>query len=99
MTITREINGEQVGIELTADERWQAYIEEEEQCDRDAVADYIDEYDEEDFKNTYGIERSEAEERLDEIGSTLRRLVDKYDMSWEFAREEALNEWAKAIKT
>lgn len=93
MTITREINGEQVSIELTMDELFEAYREAEWRYDSDDVKNYLELYGDEDFKNDYGIDISVAVEHVDEIGSMLRKLIDKYGMSWEDARDGAVGEW------
>ena len=94
MTITREIDGKQIKIELTDDEVYAAYEVKQFQFDRADMEDYIVGVEEgEDFKEEYGVDYSDAEEHLDELAYKLRRLIDKWDMSWEFAREAALEEW------
>ena len=44
MTITRVINGEQITIELTDNEVWQAHLEAADRCDRDDCKAYIEDY-------------------------------------------------------
>ena len=48
MTITREINGTLHTIELTDREIWNAYLEEEQKCDRSDIDYYADIAEEED---------------------------------------------------
>lgn len=94
MTITREIDGKQIEIELTDNEIYAAYEAKQFKFDRADMEDYIAGYEEDEgFNEAYGVDYSVAEEHLDELADKLRRLIDKWDMSWEFAREEALVEW------
>ena len=40
-----------------------------------------------------GLTRKEAESRIDEIAREKRRNINKYDMSWELALDEALKDF------
>lgn len=92
MKITRGFNGQTIEIELTENELYQAYIEQEHIFDRNDVENYFDDYEDSDFETEYGCSRAEAMEKLDEIAYEMRRNIDKYDMNWYDAREAAIAE-------
>ena len=92
MTIKREIGGQFAEIELTSHELHQAYIEQEHIFDRNDVENYFEDYEDSDFETEYGCSRAEAMEKLDEIACEMRRNIDKYNMKWYDAREEAIAE-------
>ena len=95
MNITREINGQAVEFELTGGELLEAYFEQEFKGDRLDMQEYISEYDEADFEEEYGKKPSDMESELDELAYLLRKNMDKYEMRWSDARDQALQDWSE----
>lgn len=88
MKIKRIINSSEVEIELTKDELFNAYCEQEHEWDVETCDDY--------FTNGYGEEEwydtlsSKTKENIvNEAASTMRRYINKYDMTFEYAIGEA----------
>ena len=98
MEITREINGELHAFEITSQEMLDAYYEQEFKNDRYDMEEYIQQIEEDDFIETYGRSLADAEKELDDLAYLLRKNIDKYDMHWTDARDEALEEWSKGDK-
>ena len=87
MKIKRTINGIEYELELTEQERFDTYCEQEHIWD----ADYV--------RNIYGKEieqmcktEAEIDAFIEDIAYEMRRLVDKYDVSEEYALDEAFEE-------
>lgn len=98
MEITREINGELHTFEITSQEMLDAYYEQEFKNDRYDMEEYIQQIEEDDFIETYGRSLADAEKELDDLAYLLRKNIDKYDMHWTDARDEALEAWSKGDK-
>ena len=98
MEITREINGELHTFEITSQEMLDAYYEQEFKNDRYDMEEYIHQIEEDDFVETYGRSLADAEKELDELAYLLRKNIDKYDMHWTDARDEALENWSARDK-
>jgi hypothetical protein len=92
MTIKRNVNGIEMEFELTDTELYDAYEEKQHKYDNDAIDDYFCSWDDEDIKEEYGLTRTELEELYDEMSQRMRRYIDKYDCSWDYARDEAIND-------
>lgn len=92
MKINREINGKIYEFELTEQELYDAFAEQEFQFDLENVRNYFEDYTAEDFRDEYGITIEEAEEKFEDIAYQLRRNIDKYDMSFEYALPAAVSE-------
>ena len=84
MKIKRTINGIEYEFELTGQERFDTYCEQEHIWDVDYVAA---EYEEE-AKRTCKTE-AEIDAFIEDIAYKMRRLVDKYGVSEEYALDEA----------
>lgn len=97
MIITREVDGKRLQFALTFREMTDAHSEVQHQIDVSDMEDYIDPFfeDQEWFKESYGVNFTLADsiESIDEMATILRTCLDRYEMSWEYAREEALREW------
>ena len=90
MNITREINGVIHEIELTDNELYQAYLEKEFQFDRMDVEDVFDGISDDDLIEAYGVGFDAIAPLIDEMAEQKRRNMDKYDMSWDYARDDAI---------
>lgn len=89
MTIKRVINGYEVEIELTKDELFNAYCEQEHEWDVDSCRNnlnsgiYIDE------KWYEDLDKETEMQIIEEAAYHLRRNIDKYEMSYDYAMDEA----------
>lgn len=90
MKIKRLVSGKEQEFELTADELYAAYREQEFKFDRADVADYFLAFDNEYIEEEYGMTTKEVESKFNEIAYEMRRNIDKYDMDWTYARDEAI---------
>lgn len=90
MKIQREINGISMEFELTDDELWSAFQEKEQQFDRQDIEDAVCGLEDEDIDDLYGVSREVLESLFDQMAYEKRRNQDRYDMGWEFARDEAI---------
>lgn len=92
LKILRNMNGEDVEFELTRGELYSAYEEQQHIFDKADVEDIIDQMDDDTIMANYGVSMAAAEDLVDEIAYRMRRYIDKYDMSWESARDEAIKD-------
>ena len=93
MKITREINGERVEIELAESEVLDAFYEMQNKFDGQDMEDYIIESSDAECLDVYGVGQNTMLDNVEEIGRILRNYINNYDMSFEFARDEALRNW------
>ena len=92
MKISRTVSGIECSFELTNAELIQAFFEQQYRFDKQDVADYVAYMTDDDIVETYGVTRQEFDELTGEIASTMRRYIDKYDMDWTYARDEAIRD-------
>lgn len=92
MKITRTINGTAVEIELTAQEMRAAYDEQQHEYDCDDVRTLFDSFSDDDLIDMYGYPRSALDPYVGEIADEMRRMIYKYDVDWDYARETAASE-------
>lgn len=91
LKIKRVIHGEEVEIELTGNELFEAYIMQENIWDRDNCALYLDtEYSDEEWYENLNSET--REELIEEAADQYRRNIDKYEMNHDYAMSEAFSE-------
>ena len=90
MKIKRKIDGKEFEFELTNDELWNAYIEKEHQFDIDDVDSFFCGCSDDELRILYKKTREEIKSMYDDIAYEMRRNIDKYDMDWEYARDEAV---------
>ena len=77
MKITREINGQAVEFELTHDEMMRTFLEQQEAFDTQDVEALTENFSEEEFIEMYGLNPSVVLENAEEIGSRMRKYIDK----------------------
>lgn len=90
MNITREIDGKLIVFELTNEELYNAFREQEFRFDRNDIEDYFYAFDEDELQEEYDMSRAEIEELFDDMAHEMRRNMDKYEMSWDYARDHAI---------
>lgn len=81
---------------LTSDELYAAYEEQQHKFDRDYVADHlVEDYDNATFAEYFGVAHTEMlqedlDELIDEIAREMRRQIDKYNLSTDYAFGESV---------
>ena len=92
MKIKRTIDGKEFEFELTPQELYEAFAEQEFKFDLSSVRSYFEDYSDDDLYEEYAMTREELEACFDDIAVELRRNMDKYDMSFEYALPAAVSE-------
>ena len=92
MKIKRTINGTDYTFELLPNELYDAYREQQEKFDIDDVINFIECFSNEELQEYYGCSYEECMKYKEEIADEMRRNMDKYDMDFEYAREEAIRD-------
>lgn len=91
MKISREIDGKTYEFELTRDEIYRAFNEQEHIYDVADIEDVVFYMEEEEVLVEYGVSKESFLAMKDEMAYEKRRNMDKYDMSWDYARDEAIS--------
>lgn len=92
MTIERVIDGNEYKIVLTPRELLSAYTEQQHEYDVTDIELYFDCFDDDDIMDFCGATRKDVEKLFDDMAYEMRRKIDKYEMSFEFARDEAIKD-------
>lgn len=93
MNIKRMINGREYDFELTQEEMYNAYYEQQERFDREDIYDFLDGYDsDESFEQEMRITKEEFKELAERIRVHYRELMDDYYNHWTDARYVAIEE-------
>lgn len=92
MKIKRTIGGKEYEFELTPQELYEAFAEQEFQFDLESVRYYFEDYSDDDLYEEYTMTREELEACFEDIAVELRRNMDKYEMSLEYALPAAVSE-------
>ena len=90
MTIKRTVNGEELEFELTDNELTSAYFEQQYLFDIQDVRDAVIGWEDDDVICVYGVNMETFLKLSDEMAVEMRRNIDKYDMDWDYAREDAI---------
>lgn len=101
MTIKRNINGIKVEITLTQQELWDAFKEEQSNCDVSDISMMFDDVDATEIAETYDMPWSEIEPLIPEMARRYRKYMDNSE-DWIYQRDEAiadvLNERRKEMR-
>jgi hypothetical protein len=92
MQITRTINGIEYTFDLTPSEMAAAYFAQQYEFDKEDVETLLDSFDDGYWQENYGMSRAEIDPLVEDIASEMRRMIDKYDVDWDYARDEAVGE-------
>lgn len=92
MTIYRTIGSDPEPITLTSEEAWNCYCEVQHKLDLDDIKDIFSGLTDDDTILWIGASVKECVPLFDEMASELRRNIDKYDMTWDAAREYAVRD-------
>ncbi len=98
MTITRTVGGEQLSFELTESELVNAFFEQQFKFDKQDVMDSIYGYEDDDVLGVYGITIKEYTKLSGDIAAEMRRNLDRYDMDFSSARDEAVRDVVQKYK-
>ena len=91
MIIHRTIDDKTYEFTLTSHELFQAFEEQEHIFDVDDCEDVICGWDDGLVMDCFGVHADQFAELIDEIAWEKRRLQVKYDMSWDEARDTAID--------
>lgn len=90
MTIKRNISGVEVEITLTQQELWDAFKEEQSNCDVSDISMVFEDVDATEIAETYDMPWSEIEPLIPEIARRYRKYMDNYSEDWIYQRDEAI---------
>ncbi len=91
MTIERvDESGNSLVFELTSRELYDAFLEQQFLLDRNDCEGMIYGFTDAQVMECYGVDKAGFYELLDDMAMCLRRNIDKYDMTWEYARDDAV---------
>lgn len=84
------IRGEQE-IELTRRELLDAYYEQQYEFDKEDIRTLLDSFDDRYWQDRYGVCRAEIEPLVEDMAVMMRLNMDKYDMYFDYARDDAVD--------
>jgi hypothetical protein len=99
MTIKRTVNGVEMEFELTDRELFDAYEEQQHKFDIQDIDGFFCCYDNDECIREYGFSRAEIETMYEDMADRMRRYIDKYDCSWDYSRDTAIQEILNERKT
>ena len=92
MKIQGTINGMKFNIELLPDELEEAYFEQQKKFDIEDVITLGEAFSNAELQESYGCSYQELLNHKEDIAALMRKYIDKYDMEWTYAREEAVRD-------
>ena len=92
MKIHRTINGVNFSFELLPEELCDAYFEQQERFDIEDIVNYGEMMSHVELEENLGCTYSEFISMKEEMAHEMRKYMDKYDMKFAYAREEAIEE-------
>ena len=93
MKIYRNVNGQNVEIELNETEIYSIYEYAQHKYDKQDIEDLYSWLDPEEIEREWHITKAKLDAGLDEMAYQMRRNIDKYDMHWDSARDEAFSDY------
>ena len=99
MIIKRNVNGIEMEFELTGRELFDAYMAQQHKFDLEDISNYFFGAEDADLLEDYGFIRAELETMYEDMACRMRRYMDKYDCSWDYSRDTAIQEILKERKT
>ena len=89
MTIKRTVNGVETEFELTANELWEAYQEEQWKCDIADIENAFEDLEDKDTLEIFGKTVAEMDALKEHMASVYRKYMDNCD-HWIYERDEAI---------
>ena len=99
MTIKRNVNGVKMEFELTDCELFNAYMAQQHKFDLEDISNYFFGVEDADLLEDYGFIRAELETMYEDMACRMRRYMDKYDCTWDYSRDTAIQEILDEHKT
>ena len=99
MKIQRTINGVNFNIELLPEELVAAYFEQERKFDIEDIVSYGEMFEQRELVDYLGCDYKTFLSLKEEMAQEMRRNIDKYDMDWSSARDEAVRDVINKHKT
>ena len=99
MTIKRNVNGVKMEFELTDRELFDAYMAQQHKFDLEDISNYFFGVEDADLLEDYGFIRVELEAMYEDMANRMRRYMDKYDCTWDYSRDTAIQEILDERKT
>lgn len=90
MKIQRTINGTSYTIELLPEELEDAFFEQRDKFDIEDIVDYGEMMSHTEMEEELGCSYSEFLSMKEEMAQEMRRNMDKYDMAFPYARQDAI---------
>ena len=90
MKIQRTINGINFSFELLPEELYDAYFEQQEKFDIEDIVNYAEMMSKEKLEEELECTYSEFLSMKEEMAHEMRKNIDKYDMEFAYARQEAI---------
>lgn len=90
MKIKRNVSGAEMEFELTQNEMYEAYYDQQHRFDVEDIKWWFLDISDEELAEDYGKTRAEIEAMYDDIACEMRRNIEKYDMEWTYARDMAI---------
>lgn len=94
MQVKREIGGVSVAIQLTGEELFAAYQEQQNLFDIENIRQELEDQPDSELIQQYGLPLSALEPLVDEMAAKLRSNLDK-EMSWDYALSNAIRSTAE----
>lgn len=98
MRIKRIINGIQYNIELLPNELVDAYFEQRDKFDVEDIISYAETFSNEDLLKLVGCDYKTIIDNKEDMAARMRKYIDKYDMEFVYARDEAIKDIAAELK-
>ena len=99
MKIQRTINGVNFNIELLPEELVTAYFEQQKKFDIEDIISYGEMFETSELIDYLGCDYKTFLSLKEEMAQVMRRNIDKYDMDWSSARDEAVRDVINKHKT
>ena len=99
MKIQRTINGVKFSIELLPEELVAAYFEQQRKFDIEDIISYGEMFEQKELIDYLGCDYKTFLSLKEEMAQEMRRNIDKYDMDWSSARDEAVRDVINRHKT
>ena len=99
MKIQRTINSVKFDIELLPEELVEAYYEQQHNFDVEDVVSYGEMFENAELVDYLGCDYKTLLSLKEEMADELRKNIDKYDMDWSSARDEAVRDVINRHKT
>ena len=99
MKIQRTINGVKFNIELLPEELVEAYYEQQHKFDVEDIVSYGEMFEQKELIDYLGCDYKTYISLKEEMANEMRKNMDKYEMTYPYARDEAVRDVINRYKT